>query len=70
MALFTCFKSVKRLSTEEKNKSFVGSDFSISDIAGRFLKILKILMLNFLCLLKLIFMIEKTNFLRLSPIKK
>ena len=29
------FKSVKRLSTEEKNKSFVGSDFSISDIAGR-----------------------------------
>ncbi len=29
------FKSVKRLSTEEKNKSFVGSDFSIADIAGR-----------------------------------
>ena len=29
------FKTVKQLSTEEKNKSFMGSDFSISDIAGR-----------------------------------
>ena len=29
------FKSVKQLSTEEKNKSFMGSDFSVADIAGR-----------------------------------
>lgn len=29
------FKTVKKLSTEEKNKSFMGSDFSVADIAGR-----------------------------------
>ena len=29
------FKNVKKLSTEEKNQSFMGSDFSIADIAGR-----------------------------------
>ncbi|MBT5856212.1 outer membrane lipoprotein-sorting protein [bacterium] len=31
------FKTTKRLSTEEKNQSFMGSDFSYSDIAGRHL---------------------------------
>ena len=29
------FKSVKRLSSSDKNKSFMGSDFTYSDIAGR-----------------------------------
>ncbi|MEC8677252.1 MAG: outer membrane lipoprotein-sorting protein [Candidatus Margulisiibacteriota bacterium] len=29
------FKSVKQLSSSDKNKSFMGSDFSYSDIAGR-----------------------------------
>ena len=29
------FKSVKRLSSSEKNKSFMGSDFTYSDIAGQ-----------------------------------
>ncbi len=32
------FRSIKKLSTKEKNQSFMGSDFSISDIAGRNLK--------------------------------
>ena len=29
------FKSIKRLTSSDKNKSFMGSDFSYSDIAGR-----------------------------------
>lgn len=29
------FKTIKKLSIEEKNKSFMGSDFSVADIAGR-----------------------------------
>lgn len=29
------FKNVKQLSSEEQNQSFMGSDFSIADIAGR-----------------------------------
>ncbi len=32
---FPSFKSLKALSTEEKNQSFMGSDFAYSDIAGR-----------------------------------
>ena len=36
MDLFTCiFKSVRQLSSSDRNKSFMGSDFTYSDIAGR-----------------------------------
>jgi hypothetical protein len=35
---FPSFKSVKSISNQEKDQSFMGSDFSYSDIAGRLLK--------------------------------
>ena len=32
------FKSIRKLSSDDKNKSFMGSDFSNSDVAGRSMK--------------------------------
>ena len=40
------FKSIRKLSSDDKNKSFMGSDFSNADVAGRSLKDDRFSMIN------------------------